>query len=50
MLGLLRLGAVAGQEPGVFIAAAQQKNEKKCRALLAHKDAPRAESGVYRPQ
>lgn len=26
------------QEPGVFVAAASQKDERKCRALLAHKD------------
>jgi len=26
------------QEPQVFVTAAGQKNEKKCRALLAHKD------------
>ena len=29
--------AVRWQEPGVFVAAASQKDERKCRALLAHK-------------
>lgn len=28
---------VAWEEPGVFVAAASQKDERKCRALLAHK-------------
>ena len=27
------------QEPGVFVNAATQRDERKCRALLAHKDA-----------